>query len=805
MVRAAVVLVFLLASQVSAQTGPGILHESCLQCHGSSTGMSGLRLDSREAALKGGSRGVVLVPGDAEGSLLFKALQNEVAPHMPPTGKLSDDKIAVIRDWINSGAKWEESSAAAVPASGWWSFQRPVKAEVPEVEGVSHPIDAFLQAKMAEKGLKPVELADRRTLVRRAMFDLHGLPPSYEEVESYVAEQGSEDEAWGELVADLLASERYGEKWGRHWLDLVRYGDTAGFEQDPYILEAWRYRDYVIKSFNDDKPYDVFIKEQLAGDEIYPDDPHARVGTGYFRVNPNRDMLFKVEDVNQIEKLTDYVDTTSKVFLALSVGCARCHDHKFDPIPQKDFYRMQAVFAPAVNDRVFLDYNPARFYDISWNSRDFRLRDIVDHRNSLLADGRRLARERKLEGVPNLAEVMEAFETLRELRTPRQAQLFSDYEERAARITDDDAQAFMAQEDIERLAALDKQIVGLMSKHAPPPMAPGIIDRSRESPRTYIAIRGNVDTPGEEVQPGYLMALGGGDIPEPPLHVETTYRRKHLAESIASRDNPLTARVMVNRIWQYHFGAGLVETSSDFGTRATGLVNQELLDWLAVEFMDRDWSIKEMHKLMMSSAAYRRRATPTEASMEVDPTNRYQSHFTRRRLAAEELRDAALAASGELNLEMGGTPVVVPLNDEELYGITGNASRWAVSWDPKQHVRRSVYLIQRRAFPHPMLQVFDAPDGMATAEHRNSSTTAPQSLTLLNSDFMEARSTALAKKAESVTDAWRSVYGRNPSPGEQDAAEAFLARQVERLGNDKAAHQQLARSLLNSNEFLYID
>lgn len=804
MLRSAVILLFFAASQALAQTGPAILHESCLQCHGASTGMSGLRLDSREAALKGGTRGVVLKPGDPEGSLLFKAVQHEVAPHMPPTGKLSDEKIAILREWIAMGAKWEESTAAA-PVTGWWAFKKPVKPTVPEVAGATNPIDAFLEAKMTAEGLKPVEMADRSTLIRRATFDLHGLPPSYEEVKTFVGAAGSDDESWGKLVDELLASPRYGEKWGRHWLDLVRYGDTAGFEQDPYILEAWRYRDYVIDSFNNDKPYDTFIKEQLAGDEIYPDDPLARTGTGYYRVNANRDMLFKVEEVNEIEKLTDYVDTTSKVFLALSVGCARCHDHKFDPIPQTDYYRMQAVFAPVVSDRVFLDYNPARNYDLNWNSRDFRLRDIVTHRTALLDEGTRLAREAKVLGLPNGAEILAALDVPREDRTPEQAELVQQNIRTVGRITEEDAREYMAQENRERLEALDKQLIGLFSRYGPPPMAPGVIDVGREAPRTYVAIRGNTDMPGEEVGPGYLIALGGGDIPEPPLHSKTTYRRKHLAEWIANKDNPLTARVMVNRIWQHHFGEGLVETSSDFGTRATGLVNQELLDWLAVEFMDRGWSVKEMHKLIMTSEAYRRLSIPTAVSTEKDPRNRYLSHFNRRRLTAEELRDAALAASGELNLEMGGTPVVVPLSNEELYGITGNAGRWVVSWDPKQHLRRSIYLLQRRAFQHPMFQVFDAPDGLATAERRNESTTAPQSLTLLNSDFMEERSEALAKHVEDAASAWRAVYARDPAPEELQTAQAFLERQKERLGNDEAARQQLARGLYNSNEFLYVD
>ena len=335
---------------------------------------------------------------------------------------------------------------------------------------------------------------------------------------------------------------------------------------------------------------------------------------------------------------------------------------------------------------------------------------------------------------------------------------------------------------------------------------PGVIDGDREAPRTYIAVRGNPDVPGEEVQPGYLSALGGGDIPDPPLHATTTYRRKHLAEWIASPDNPLTARVMVNRIWQHHFGAPIVADPSDFGVRATDVSHPELLDWLAVKFVEEGWPIKAMHRLVLSSQTYQQSSTPAAAAREVDPTNRYLSHFNRRRLQAGEIRDAVLHASGSLNLEMGGEPVVVPLDKEELYGITGNPDdRWVVSWDPKQHDRRSVYLLQRRAFQQPMFQVFDAPDGMTSCSRRNESTTAPQSLTLLNSRFMTEQAQRLAEKAESVDEAWRMAFARAPSDNERKMASDFLERQLELRGTRKAALEELARSLLNSNEFLYVD
>ena len=669
---------------------------------------------------------------------------------MPPTGKLADEEIAALREWIAAGAEWGDETLSEAPRSDWWAFQPPTKPEVPAGHGGGHPIDAFIAAKLAEQGLTPAPRADRRTLIRRASFDLHGLPPSYDETAAFERDAADDDEAWKGLVERLLASERYGEKWGRHWLDLVRYGDTSGFEQDPYNLEAWRYRDYVIDSFNQDKPYDRFVKEQLAADEIWPDDPVARTGTGYYRVNANRDMLFKVEELNKYEKLADYVDTTSKVFLALTVGCARCHDHKFDPIPQKDFYRMQAVFAPAVNDRVFLEYNSARFYDLAWNTRDFKLRNIASHLRALYGPYEKKLRNEKLGTLPNAAEVIAAFDTKKEERAPEQEELVSEHAD-LARVGDDEVRAAMSSSDLEQLDAIERRLVSLFKGYGPPNMAPGVIDVGREAPRTYLAIRGNPEAPGEEIAPGYLSILGGGDIPGPPLHAQTTYRRKHLAEWIARPENPLTARVMVNRIWQFHFGEGLVETPSDFGIRATQVSHPELLDWLAVRFVESGWSIKEMHRLIMSSETYRRSSVRPAGTAEKDPLNRYLSHFNRRRLQAEEIRDATLFVSGQLNLQMGGEPVVAPLDKEELYGITGTpADRWVVTWDPKQHTRRSVYLLQRRAFQHPMFQVFDAPDGMATCDRRNESTTAPQSLTLLNSRFMVEQSQALAGAATTV-------------------------------------------------------
>jgi hypothetical protein len=697
---------------------------------------------------------------------------------MPPGGKLSASEIEMIRSWIDQGAGWPAQTMKAKQPE-WWAFQKPRRPEVPGA--ALNPIDAFINEKLRTAAIDQAPEASRTTLLRRACLDLLGLPPTPEQIQSFLNDKAPG--AWERVIDSLLASPRYGEKWGRHWLDLARYGDTSGFEQDPYILDGWRYRDYVIKSFNDDKPYDRFAKEQIAGDELYPEDAEARTGTGFYRVGTNRDMLFKVEEMNAIEKLTDAVDTTSAVFLGLTVGCARCHDHKFDPIPQRDYYRLQAVFAPAVNDRVFLEYNDARFYDISANTREFKLRQIGEQTRKIEQPYKDRLLAAKKKQVP---EAQQDKDTLK--------------------ISDDEVLAALSPADAERLQVIEKRLVGMFSGYAPPPMAPGIIDVGREAPRTYIALRGNYLAPGEEVHPGFLTALGGGEVPEPPPQAKTTYRRKALAEWTANEQNPLFARVMVNRMWQYHFGTGLLKTPSDFGIRAGSPSHPELLDWLATELAARKWSIKAMHKLIMTSDAYKRGSNATASALEHDPTNALLSHMNRRRLESEEIRDSVLQVTGELNLKMGGSPVVPPLEAEELFGIIGKPENsWLVTPDSSEHKRRTIYLLARRTFQQPIFEAFDSPDGILSCSRRNESTTAPQSLALLNSRFMVEQARVLAGGIHTPGEAWERILGRGPGETELTAANEFLAKQTSLVGSRQAALAELVRGLMNLNEFLYVD
>ncbi|MFN0102163.1 MAG: PSD1 and planctomycete cytochrome C domain-containing protein [Bryobacteraceae bacterium] len=775
-----------------------ILETHCWSCHSGTVALSGLRLDSRAVALQGGKRGTSIVPGQSASSLLLRAVTHaDPKLAMPPAGKLSDADVAILRDWIDKGAEWSAVSAGA--GSKWWSFQKPAAAGAAS-------IDSFITAKLRKKGLAAAAEADRRTLIRRATFDLHGLAPGESEINAFAAD--ASPIAYNQLIDHLLASPRYGEKWGKHWLDLVRYGDTAGFEQDPYNLYSWRYRDYVIKSFNDDKPYDRFIKEQIAGDELF-EDPEPQQGTGYFCVGPNRDMLYKVEDINRVESLTDFVDTTSSVFLGLSVGCARCHDHKYDPIPQRDYFRMQAIFAPFQKNRVFLHYNNARGYDLSENTRTFKLYDLGAEIMAIKGPYQEKVRQEKLSKLS--PEVQAAFAAEENQRTPSQKAFFEAYGKQVSP-REEEVMALMTSADRDRLQRAEKRIVTLYTTYAPGPFSPGLTDVGREAPKTYLPVKG-APPPGEEVGPGLLTVLGGKDIPEPPLTSPTTQRRRALAEWLASPDNPLTARVIVNRVWQYHFGRGIVATPSDFGTRGARPSHPELLDTLAVRFVKEGWSLKKLHREVMLSAAYRRSSKPTPAVAEKDPENQYLSHFRRRRLDSEEIRDAVLQSAGSLNLKMGGRPVVPALQTEELYGMSQPINNaWVVTAAREEHDRRSVYMISRRNFRMPLLEVFDRPEGVLSCSRRESSTTAPQSLTLLNGEFTLRHAQTLADKALTATDdqalinyIFRRIYARPPAASELQLAQEFLSKQTNLTASRRGAVTELARGLLNTNEFLHVD
>ena len=603
----------------------------------------------------------------------------------------------------------------------------------------------------------------------------------------------------------LPGTEKSGAATGSTWSATATH---PGSNKIPYLLYAWRYRDYVIESFNQDKPYDRFVKEQIAGDELYPDDPIAQSGTGYYTVGPNRDMLYKVEDVNRIETLTDYVDTTSSVFLGLTVGCARCHDHKFDPIPQRDYYRMQAIFVPAEKTRIFLQYDPARGYDLGENLRHAKLREIGDQLEAILRPYQKKLSDEKLSKLPS--EVRDAFATEEGKRTPAQRALVEE-NRRKISSTPEEVRATLTAEHAAALHKIEVQLVTMFTGFKAGPFAPGVHDISREAPKTFLPPRPG--KPPEEVRGGLLTVLGGGDIADPPIDAISTGRRKALAEWIASASNPTTARVIVNRIWQYHFGKGIVSTPSDFGTRGAAPTHPELLDWLATEFVSNGWSMKKLHRQIMLSAVYRQSSHPSTEALERDPDNKLLSHMNRRRLFPEEMRDSMLQASGALNLKMGGRPVVPPVAREELYGLSQNPDNmWIITTNPEEQTRRSIYMLSRRTFRPAMFESFDAPDGIRTCSRREASNTAPQSLTLLNGRWTveESKRLAAAVSKDSndeaiVTQVWRRVLVRDPDVEELDRGRKFLRDQAAELGTSSDAASELARALFNTNEFLYVD
>jgi hypothetical protein len=782
-----------------------VLERNCGQCHFPPVTMANVDLSSRDKALP------VLSPGRVEDSKLWRAVKRDGKIAMPPGKPLPAADVAVLREWIEKGAPWPAQVAAKPEPPKWWSFRVPVRPPVP-TSNAANPIDAFLRTKLADAGLRPAAEASRATLIRRASLNLTGLPPTAAQVDAFVRD--ARPDAYEKLIEELLASPHYGEKWGRHWLDLVRYSDTAGFELDSYIADAWRYRDYVIASFNQDKPYDRFIREQIAGDELWPEDPPSVSGTGHYCVGPNRDLFPDQADINREETLTDFVDTTSAVFLGLTVGCARCHDHKFDPIPQRDYYRLQAVFAPAVKTKVALNRLNSLFFDVSESVREIKLRELGDQIRAARGRCNKQLFEAKLAPLP--ADVQEALRLNDDTRTAKQRELATNWGDRV-KVSDEEVRACMNPAETAQLTKVERQLVQMYSGYSAKPFACGITDYWDVAPKTFVPARGG--RPKQEVGPGFLSALGGGDITIGSLErprtgpiplAPTTGRRKALAEWIASPGNPLTARVMVNRIWQYHFGRGLVRTPSDYGTRGSAPTHPQLLDWLATEFVARQWSVKEMHRLIMTSAAYRQDSVTSPEAAAKDPENLWLSHFSRRRMTSDEIRDSLLLVTGRLNRKAGGRPVVPPATPEELFGFTQSVNdAWIVTADESEHHRRSIYLIQKRTFRMPLMEVFDAPESMLTCPKRESSTTAPQSLTLLNGRVtMDAArklatelTSAYADDGAMIAAAWRRVLARDPHAEEVRLAREFLARQ----GRGTGAATELVRSLLNTNEYLYVD
>jgi len=831
-----------------------LLAARCLGCHGEAVKLSRLDLRTRETALAGGAHGPSLVPGSAERSRLFRHVAGLEAPTMPMGGDpLTAAEIATVKRWIDEGAPWD---ATAVPAAGapmapaieerpitdeergYWAFQPPRQAPLPDVgPAISHPVDRFLEQARRERGLVAAPRADRRTLVRRAHLDLLGLLPTPEEVERFVADE--RPDAWERLIDTLLASPHYGERYGRHWLDVARYADSGGFEYDVHRPNAWRYRDYVIRSFNADTPYDRFLVEQIAGDEMDGRTDDSLIATGFLRAGPR--VLFREKDnpERRFDYLDDVIGVVGKGTLGLTIGCARCHDHKFDPIRQKDYYALQAsIFgyvetavplAPAAQADAYLAANEA--IDGRRDALRARLAAIdKPHRDRLeLA----LIKARFSDAIYQAAAKPEAE------RTPGERLLAVQVFE-AVSVPLADLEKAMPPADlaarrdlVAQLAALEKErpaplpmaeivtdgdyrfsplgegdeVVSCPKCRIPPPFPGSYLHKGPgryEVPPSYFLIRGDVESKGPQMEPGFPQVLVRGAPPtvNPRPDGRTSGRRLALAQWIASRDNPLTARVIVNRLWQKHFGRGIVATLENFGKMGGTPTHPELLDWLAVEFMNRGWSLKQVNRLMMTSAAYQMASAFADGGKaSADPDNHYLWRFQPQRLEAEIVRDVMLGAGGNLNPAIGGEPIFPFIPKDILSGQY--RGKWVNTPDGPAAWRRGVYVYRRRSLPYPMFDTFDHPDMNVVAGARNVSTVPTQALTLLNNPFVLGQAERLAARvsaastdpAQQIDLAYRIALARPPTAAEVEVARRLVAAQ---------SLASFTHVLLNLDEFVYM-
>jgi hypothetical protein len=809
-----------------------ILQKNCFTCHGAAK-TSGLDLRTSESMLAGGSHGAVIVPTDPDQSKLYKQITHVAEPVMPPGKKLSDDDIETLRIWIEAGAVYpkidaKEADAAEKAANAkaeerpiteeernYWAF-RPVKAGTPpkvsEAAWNANPIDAYALAAMKAKGLKPSARADKRTLIRRAYLDLTGLPPAPAEVDAFVKDTAPD--AWSKLVDKLLASPAYGERWARHWMDLARYADSDGYEFDKDRPEAYRWRDYLVKSFNEDKPYDRFVKEQLAGDEyVTKDTPpdqarDAIIATGFLRMGPGAGG----GERGKLDSLDDVVTVTSMTFLGMTVGCARCHNHKFDPIPQKDYYAIQAVFYstrpytyPLVGPDEVAKYR-AEVNRITELQRPFRKAkaDLEAPYQKKLVD----------EAIAKLPQYMQdAWNTPADKRTDGQK---LNVQQIRKTLTDDTLAhkidepmivSLMTEEERKKHQDLNDKIEEL--DHQKPEMYPTAMADTDSGPTpqpSYFLQRGIADARGSLMQPGVLSVASATNyvFPKPPEGAQTTWRRRGFAEWVTSPENPLTARVMVNRMWQHHFGEGIVRTPSNFGKMGEKPMQPELLDWLASEFVKKGWSMKAMHRLMMNSQLYQMVSDDNMADLQIDPENRYFWRMPRERVEAEVLRDEILAVSGKLDRTVGG-PNILPFISPDIF--QGSSHRtWAGKADDDPSTwRRSLYVFSKRSIRYPLFEAYDQPNLINTCDRRNRSTIAPQALLLMNNNFVIQQAKYFAERlkkeagpdtAAEVDRAFQLALNRPPTAAEKASSIAYIKASPARL-------TEFCQAMFDLNEFAY--
>jgi hypothetical protein len=901
-----------------------VLVEKCQVCHNPNLKTAELDLSSAAGFVRGGASGPLVSRDTPENSKLLEVIRYEDRLKMPPTGKLSGEEIANLTAWVRIGAPWPGAGQVEVLShentskdftgeqKNFWAFQPVADPAPPEVKNetwVRTPIDRFILAKLGENRLTPAPPADKLTLLRRVTYDLTGLPPTVKEIEDYLADDSPQ--AFERVVDRLLASPRYGEHWGRHWLDVARYADSTGNDEDHRYPYAWRYRDYVIEAFNNDLPYDQFVREQVAGDLLPPQDPadainrRGVIATGFLALGPKalaqqdkKKMIYDVYD--------EQVDVLSKAFLGLTVACARCHDHKFDPIRTKDYYSMVSIFAstrnfedpethvskmlytPLVSEQLYEDFRSHRLkiiykhLDIDDTLAEYLEKHALDA-STRLADY--MVAARQLDGnaggndaglaalaseggldaallqkwadyLEPAAATREHLAEWREASPDQWAQVAASYQERARKQLEDwiasqherrqnvresakdrvmpvkprtfsrETDAFVfevfygengpfavseqQQETVlpagglAKVRALRAELKQLEDAAPPEPdMACAVL--KGELVEQAVFIRGDYNSPGEPAPKAFPAIIAGED--QPPI--ENSSGRLELANWLARPGNPLTARVMVNRIWQWHFGEGIVRTPSNFGKMGERPTHPELLDYLARHFVENGWSLKQMHRLILHSSAYQMSSAATDRKAEQDPENLLLSHFSRRRLAVEEIRDGLLAAGGSIDFEMGGTM-------QSGFGTDGENSNDRLSIDPTTVTRRLVYLPLRRSNLPALLNLFDFGDATIPLEKRPLTNVAPQALFMMNSEFVAERARNIAQSlldagglsdSGRIEQAYLRTLNRRPDAEEIDTGLTYLAALQGRFSavSGLDAWQSLCRILIASNEFVYVD
>ena len=803
-----------------------LLSEHCIKCHGGEAKLrGGLSLIDRDALLAGGDSGEAVDLQSPAKSYLLEMVSYKDADHeMPPSkGKLSPASIQLLKEWIELGVAMDLTAIEKVletlgeshsaydntindQTRQWWAFKPITRPEPPSSEGKAwsdHPVDRLILARLSSASLNPNPPATRKAWIRRAYYDLTGLPPTVADVEAFEADPSSG--AYEKVIDHLLASDRYGEKWGRHWLDLVRYAETNGYERDNPKPETWRYRDYVIESFNRDKPYDRFVREQIAGDEMDEVTSETLVATGFHRLGIWDDEPVDADQA-YYDGMDDVLSTTGQAFLGLTIGCARCHAHKIDPIPHEDYYRLLAFFNNTLSNiregrfkKSPYTLNTTRVIasDEAVKQHDLLKRSIEEQTKNL---ENQIARyEERVFAIFTNPEKEDA----KDQRTRRT--LIQEKKETVLNVEElkdyDGIQAELRALKQQRLPKLDSALV--------------IQENGPQAAKTHVLLRGNAHSKGDEVQPGFPAILGFEDpvIPAPSTDARSSGRRRVLADWMVDASNPLTARVIANRVWQFHFGRGICRTPSNFGQNGEMPTHPELIDWLATYLMENRWSLKKLHKHIMLSRAYQMSSKANEEALAKDPENDLFWRFDMRRLTAEEIRDSVIHLTGNLNLEMGGPSIYTPVPQEILATASRPDAAWGKS-SPEQQNRRSIYVFMKRSLHEPVLKAFDMADTDSACAVRFATTVPTQALTMLNSAFLNDQARLFARRLEAFTkngteqlaEGLRLATSRNPSSEELAQAEGMMNELTQNLGlSHTMALQRFGLMLMNMNEFVYLD